>query len=194
MGTVAAFNGMMEEFLSQMRRTGEKLGMYDPGAMKVAQMALQQCQESQDPRKQRYVLKKFAKYTVPHRALVLARKPDGTFDEDAFKEFLETTKKSPLMSAVGVYKFWDKLPEASKQGIWQFMNQLLTMAIAITAIPEAMLGQIESMAQSLVSQQASGDTSQMPNPADLAQMLGSMASGPNPMAMLGGLMGGPKQP
>lgn len=180
MGTVAAFNGMMEEFLVQMRRTGEKLGISDPGPMRVAQMALQQCQNSTDPKKQRYVLQKFAKYTVPHRDLIRARKPDGSFDEETFKEFLETTKKSPLMSAIGVHKFWDQLPEESKKGIWQFMNQLLIMATAITAIPEAMLGKIEEMAQSLVTQQASGDTSQMPNPADVFRMLGD--------GMLGGAL------
>ena len=200
MATVAAFNGLMAEFLKQMRRTGEKLKMSDPGAMKVAQMALQQCQDSTDSHKQRYVMTKFAKYTVPHRVLLQARNPDGTFNESMFKEFLETAKDSPLMQAINVHKFWDKLPENSKQGIWKFMNQLLTMAIAITAIPEVMLSQIESMAQTLVS---SGDPDKMPDPADFAQMLGSMASmgsgppsidgaQPDMMSLLNGLMGRPR--
>ena len=63
------------------------------------------------------------------------------------------------------------------------------MAIAIKAIPEGMLGQIESMAQSLVTQQMAGNEQAMPNPADMAQMLGSMASmaGGPPNMMPGGL-------
>ena len=166
MATIAAFNGMIGEFLSQIRQTGVKLKLKDPGTLKQVQEILRQCQESDDPKKQRLVLDKFAKYTIPHRALIQERDV----------AFFEYAKESPLLSKIGFHLFWDKLPEQSQQGIWQFLNQLLTMAIAIKAIPEGMLGQIESMAQSLVTQQMAGNEQAMPNPADLAQMLGSMSS------------------
>lgn len=133
MATVEAFNNMMNEFLSQMRRTGTKLGISDPGAMKDAQRALFLCQRSPDPKKRQFVLDKFAKYTVPYYTLVKASHPDGSFDEATFKEFLNTAKESPLMKAVKVHVFWDDLPDASKKGIWQFLNHLLEMAVEIKA-------------------------------------------------------------
>lgn len=177
MATVAAFNGLMSEFVSQLRRTAEKLQLADPGTLKKVQEVLQQCQASQDPKMQRLVLEKFAKYTIPHRALIQAKTPEGAFDAAKFKEFMELVKDSELLASIGLHKYWDKLPPSTQQGIWQFLNQLLMMSIAIKSIPESMLNQIESMAQTLISQQASGQEANMPSPADLAGMLGALTGG-----------------
>lgn len=191
MATVSAFNGMMGEFLSQLRRTGDKLKLKDPGTLKIVQEILRQCNESSNPTQQRLVLEKFAKYTIPHRALVQAKDASGNFDSVQFKAFLDEVKDCELLSKIGLHLYWDDLPPQTQLGIWQFLNQLLMVAIAIKSIPEHMLGQIESMAQSLVGQQMSGNEQNMPTPADMAGMFGALSGGaPGGMPDLGALMGG----
>lgn len=183
--TTAAFNGMLGEFLSQMLQTRAKLKL-DVEDISTAIADLEASGTERIP------LDNFYRSISPHKALVQARNPDNSFDEETFKQFLEAAKDSNLMASISIHEFWNKLPESSKQGIWKFMNQLFTMAIAISAIPAGMLSQIENMAQSLVSQQMTGDSNQMPNPADLAQMLGSMASmGAGPPNITGGLQQNP---
>lgn len=164
---------MMDEFLSQLQKTGEKLQLKDTGTLRLVRDALRQCQQSDDRHKRRYVLEKFAKYTIPHRELIMAQREDGAFDREKFEVFLDKVKDSELLSQIGLHRYWAVLPAQSQLNVWKFVKQLLTVATAILSMPEPFLNQVESMVTGMVAQQ---DAAPSVDPSAMISMLGRMMS------------------
>tara|TARA_B110000977_G_C11069873_1_gene489202 strand:- start:1745 stop:2284 length:540 start_codon:yes stop_codon:yes gene_type:complete len=164
MASVQAFNGVMDEFLSELQETfpkEKKLKVYYNGFLTM---------KKANPRK---ILELFMNNAVPHASLITKR------DDALFK------CENELIPDVDLSRLWnDDLDDETKDAIWQYINTLYVLGSTINSIPSSLLSTIEGVAEQCATQMSeegnvATDDGKMPDMsallAGMQNMLGNMS-------------------
>ena len=149
---VAAFNGLMNEFLSQLNTI---MGEKEP-AIKNACDAFRIL--ARDPKKNRKPMEMFMLKTSPYSEMIENR--DELFITKHCKEI-------PFLKSIHIDSHWIDFDKGQKDAMWEFLNMLLSIGTMLMTIPESMLHMVEKIAGQILD---GGSGSEY----DPAQILSSM--------------------
>jgi hypothetical protein len=167
MSTLHAFNALLRAFIEELAHT-----FPEDATLAVSLTGLDTLIKANA----RKPLQLFMEAVSAHAQLILSKDPT-LFDQPI-----------TLPGALDLKKYWDSpgLSDASKDGIWGYIQQLYLLGSTVSALPPEMLGAIESMAQQCASKIESGE-------ADLSSIT-SMLLGGNIGGLAGMLGGGEANP
>lgn len=135
--TIVAFNGLMNEFLSQLKQI---LGEKEPDIAQAYE-TFKVMSRSKDLKIQRKPLDLFMQEIRPYVTMIYER-------DDQFIE--KECDKIAFLKPMHLNIHWKDLDNDQKSAMWQFLNMLITLGNTITTIPPEMLGVVESMAAQLM--------------------------------------------
>ena len=150
--TYAAFNGMLEVFLAELCTI---LGEVEPGVKDVYR-AFQVMKN--DPTKQRMPMELFVTGVSPFAAVI--QNKDETFITGGGSNGVA------FLKSIHLDRHWGQFDPQQKEGMWQFLIQLLTLGGMLMSIPESAMSGVESMAMNILQGGAG-----FPDPSALANML-----------------------
>jgi hypothetical protein len=130
MATLATFNEMMEQFLTELVQT-----FPEEAAIKKYMVAFEMARKANA----RMCMQEFMASITPYAQNIMAR------DE---KFFIEHNEDIPFVNELNLKDHWnDSLSDNTKNAIWQYLQTLYMMGMTINALPEDTLAMIESVAK-----------------------------------------------
>lgn len=130
MATLATFNEMMEQFLTELVQT-----FPEEKAMKKYMTAFDMARKANA----RVCLQEFMSSITPYAQHIMSR-------DDSF--FIEHNDEIPFINELNLKEHWnDSLSENTKGAIWQYLQTLYMMGMTINALPDETLAMIESVAK-----------------------------------------------
>jgi hypothetical protein len=140
MASVSAFNDMMGQFLVELHKTFPN----EKGIKKF--MTSFDLLKSTNPRK----------CVEAYMGGVGAYAQKITQKDETF--FTEDIKGIEFLQDLNIEEYWkDKMSDATKGAVWQYLQTLFMLGTTITAIPQETLSVIESVAKDCVDKMQSGD-------------------------------------
>jgi len=169
MTSTAAFNSMMDQFLSELSNTFPEepnIAAYHTQFRGISQAA---------PDMPVFL---FMKETMPFEEHI--RTEDERF-------FLDPTVTPDFLKTLNIHRWWNaELSQNTKNAVWQYMKTLFFIGKTISSIPKEMMGVVEGMAQKMMGDIASGKVNPM-------SMLSKLTNGGNPADLLASLGTNPEQ-
>lgn len=130
MATVATFNEMMGQFLTELVQT-----FPEEKAMKKYLAAFEMASKSNA----RICMQEFMSSITPYSQQIMGR-------DDSF--FIEHNDEIPFVNELNLKTHWnDDLSENTKNAIWQYLQTLYLMGMTISSLPDETLAMIESVAK-----------------------------------------------
>jgi hypothetical protein len=140
MASVSAFNDMMGQFLVELHKTFPN----EKGIKKF--MTSFDLLKSTNPRK----------CVEAYMGGVGAYAQKITQKDETF--FTEDIKGIEFLQDLNIEEYWkDKMSDATKGAVWQYLQTLYMLGTTITAIPQETLSVIESVAKDCADKMQSGD-------------------------------------
>jgi|694.fasta_scaffold01535_18 hypothetical protein len=162
MATIATFNEMMEQFLTELIQT-----FPDEKAIKKYFVAFDMARKSNA----RMCMQEFMNSIGPYSQQIMAR--DESF-------FIEHNDEIPFVNELNLKTHWNEdLSENTKNAIWQYLQTLYLMGMTISSLPEETLTMIETVAKQCAMNLGEGGLNEqalLSGMSGLMSTLGAVAS------------------
>jgi hypothetical protein len=169
---IGAFNRTMNEWINQTEKVIQRLKDISDSEkqallekIKIFKNLFEKLKSSSDPATQRKPLDLFMHTFGPYEQYIIDR------NEELWKLKFPT---GSVISSLQLNKYWSYFSEKTKNGMFEFLNMLLTTGKILQLIPPEALPQVETIASQMLQNTDLMQNIQSVNPQQLMSMIPSL--------------------